>query len=467
MEANLTSAAVIIRVKFCEGRYGGAFHGGGLQPLGAWFPEYLNSLTSCFIVFVGLHMLLFNQHDSQLLKVVAAHFALNGMASFLYHWTGYDSALTIDGYTMMNAAWLSCGFVLEEITSFMVIGGCATRQQGGLTHAMLNGASQPRRVLRRVLRTLYWLLVCFVPAAFLLALEPPWRSQVGDISTLFIAAFALPILLMLLLNLVLMRKGIEHATLQHFPALADGVRTLADARRRFFVGLVLVLLGVFAWVLAEGFCDRYDAFKLFPGHAIFHVLMALGLMQCLVYPSILRAASFGSHPRFLVESDWLQPSNSLSGGNGERAARSADESATGTADHRTDGERLRGGGGGPEHAPSGHSSDDGASPPGMARRRVARAAREGCRRVARAYLLCFPAITFVRAEGYQDIPILHEQESGGRAHAKRAPESSRNHQEEPPPPHQHAGTGQRDSQPVVSPSPLPPPCAEVSVVQAV
>lgn len=132
-------------------------------------PEYLNSCTSLFIVFVGLHMLLFNQHDSQLLKVVAAQFALNGGASFLYHWTGYDSALAIDGFTMMNAVWLTTGFVLEELTSYMV---------DGPFQPIWDGRHQPRRVLRRWLRMLYWLIVCLVPAAFLLALERPWKAWV-------------------------------------------------------------------------------------------------------------------------------------------------------------------------------------------------------------------------------------------------------------------------------------------------
>merc|ERR1719440_1343455 len=104
-------------------------------------------------------MLLFNQHDDLTLKIVAANFCLNGGASFLYHWTGYDSALTIDGYLMMNAVWITTGFVLEELSSHMVDGPGATWQ---LCHK--------RRIVRRLLRTIYWIVVTSVPALFLLAL---------------------------------------------------------------------------------------------------------------------------------------------------------------------------------------------------------------------------------------------------------------------------------------------------------
>ena len=84
--------------------------------------------------------------------------------------------------------------------------------------------------------------------------------------------------------------------------------TLSDARRRFFWGLATLLIAVSSWLATEGLCDTLEFFRLFPGHAIFHVLMAYGLMQCLVYPSILRASFYSAHPRFLSESSELLPS---------------------------------------------------------------------------------------------------------------------------------------------------------------
>lgn len=95
-----------LTVKFCEGKYGGIAHGGVL-PLGIHLPEHINAWTGIFIIWCGLHMLLSWQHDDLTLKVIAAHFCLNGGASFLYHWTGYDAVLAIDGFTMMFARFPS------------------------------------------------------------------------------------------------------------------------------------------------------------------------------------------------------------------------------------------------------------------------------------------------------------------------------------------------------------------------
>ena len=86
----------------------------------------------------------------------------------------------------------------------------------------------------------------------------------------------------------------------------EGDRPFAIARRRFYLGLTFVLIGAGAWVLSESLCDRHGAWRVFPGHALFHVLLAYGFVQCLVYPSLLRADAFGAHPRYLSEDPTLQ-----------------------------------------------------------------------------------------------------------------------------------------------------------------
>ena len=350
----------LINIQFCEGKYGGLAMGGA-EPLGVHLPEHLNSWSGIFIAWCGLHMLLFNQHDDLTLKLVAALFCLNGAASFLYHWTGYDSALAIDGYLMMNAVWLTTGFVLENLTSHMVDGP-----------APWDGMCHKGFIMRRIIRTIYWVAVTCVPALFLLALERPWRAYVGNISPWFLGAFIAPLVLMLVVNVVLMLSGaharagrtrspprnqpwlrdalpgspsgralrpscrlptafiltctrtrprvatthllaaIEDAGFEHYPSFEAGLRTFSAARSRFFWGLTLVLLGVGAWLLSEGLCDQFDAFKVFPGHALFHVLMALGLTNCIIYPATLRARTYGAHVKLLIDSPLLHDVPSLS-----------------------------------------------------------------------------------------------------------------------------------------------------------
>ena len=130
---------------------------------------------------------------------------------------------------------------------------------------------------------------------------------------------------------------------------------------------------------------RYDAFKLFPGHAIFHVLMAFGLLQCLVYPSIMRASVFGAHPRFLIESAWLQPP----------------EPPPEQPIHRVLSHQRA--------VVAGGEEEQGQSrlPMQITRADQCKArSREAFRRTAVGYLTLFPAITFVRSP-------LHEKVSSG------------------------------------------------------
>jgi hypothetical protein len=356
--------SALVAVEFCEGKYGGS----SSLPLGEYFPEYVNALTGFFIAFVGVHMLLANQHDSQLLKVIAANFTLNGVASFYYHWTGYASALDMDGYLMLCSVWLSMGFVLEVLSSYMVNGPLRWSSVGRWD------ALGRRRMLRRVVRCVYWLAVCAVPSAFLFALQQPLQAYVGSISPWFYAAFIMPLVLMFAVNVAFMHFGVHSATLNRFPDSETGVRTFASARRRFFCGLTIVLIGVSAWLLSEGLCDRHEWLRGFPGHAIFHVTMSYGLLQCLIYPSILRASTYGAHPRFLDESDHLQPRRSAACSLQPRGRSSSPSSEAGEGEER-----------------------DGRGAPAEQMSRKERAA-DLARRAALGYLFLFPAISFVKVD---------------------------------------------------------------------
>ena len=115
--------------------------------------------------------------------------------------------------------------------------------------------------------------------------------------------------------------------------------------------------------------------------------MALGLLQCLVYPSILRASVFGAHPRFLIESAWLQPPEQPPPRASQRAA------AAGAVEEQ------------------GHSLPVQTTRTNQCKAR----SREAFRRATVGYLTLFPAITFVRSP-------LHEKLSrdGGEAELQEA-----------------------------------------------
>ena len=44
--------------------------------------------------------------------------------------------------------------------------------------------------------------------------------------------------------------------------------------------------------MTETLCDRSHAFRIFPGHLLFHVLLCIGILHISIYPSLLRTDNF-------------------------------------------------------------------------------------------------------------------------------------------------------------------------------
>ena len=306
---------------FCEGKYGGVFRitaNGTLPAEGSHFPEYGNAYSAPVIMFVGLHMLLFNSHESGLLKVIAGLIFANGVFSFSYHYTGYLVLKEADGLTMVDAVWLSAGLMLEE-----------------LLEALLSGRDHTDGTCsrRRCLRAFCWCTVVIVPYLVTIAKRPPFREWLGGAEraeAVFHVAFPLPLLIILVSIIVTanctnenriwdrfqpkMNKktqlpegcycfvgytGVgtaDHSTRDGVASESYGQRLRRVALGHFAFGMFLALLGITAWILTETLCDSTPAFRVFPGHLLFHILLCVGILHISIYPSLLRADNFRATP---------------------------------------------------------------------------------------------------------------------------------------------------------------------------
>lgn len=86
----------------CEARYGGLFR--GIQPLGDYRPEYGSTVTSLFMLYVGVHILLFWRTDVQMLMLVGSTFFVNGWSAFVSHGTGNELASIVDRWSFVFTA---------------------------------------------------------------------------------------------------------------------------------------------------------------------------------------------------------------------------------------------------------------------------------------------------------------------------------------------------------------------------
>lgn len=336
---------------FCEARYGGLFRqdaaaaSNGTSAEVGMFPEYGSAYSALFIAWVGLHMLLFNSHESALLKVIGGLIVANGIFSFGYHYTGYMSLKEADGLTMIDAVWLTAGLMFEEASESMdhaihlgPDGGdksTATAKRAEAENPMvgfgLSGCNP-----RRIFRTITWITVVTVPYLTTLIKKPPLRDEIGaeHAETIFYVLFSLPLVFTLgalVLSFICSREKelwarfmpklsealpsgrcccISYAAVGVADSKAYGKRLRRSAIGHFVSGFTMAVVGVGCWIATEKMCDTSEALRLFPGHMLFHLLLAWGLLHMSIWPSLLRADNFGATP-YMAKDLVLQGANYL------------------------------------------------------------------------------------------------------------------------------------------------------------
>lgn len=256
-----------LNIQFCEARWGGIFRGKYVEE-GIYLPEIGNCISSIFIIFMGIHMLIFWIHPSGLLRLISATFVINGISSFLYHYTNRSSWLHIDGTTMLFIAWMILAYVFEEFIQIT---------EYNQSYYLLNN------ILIRIVVGLFWCLACGV-GWWMIGKAPLNGKLYGE--TLFDMMFIIPLVLSIGSTFYM----IKYYKMTKIPYLNQSVEK--KARGRFIFGVIIIMFSSSLWVVTEKLCDTVDFFKLFPGHMLWHVIVAWGMSNCLLYASLLRADDF-------------------------------------------------------------------------------------------------------------------------------------------------------------------------------
>ena len=290
-----------VNARYCEAKYGSVFRmiadrtdvvrvGPAFDPnLGAvnpdpLFPEWGSVISAGFIMWCGLHMLLFWQHESTLLHVVESLVVVNGFSAAIAHWSGYASWHRIDSNSMMLTSWLAFGFLTEEMLEAWV---------------RVYKLNKTRQACRLLMRCLLWVMVLLIywwlsetnGAVNLPFLPSNYQRPNFEIGRYIGAvSFGVPLVLCILLALCMIQCGLlvnEYVS----------ERVAKKAKRLFYRGLGFCFAGICSWIATETLCDHFIFVRYFPGHTVWHLTMAYGLTLCLLLGGILRADNYHKYPR--------------------------------------------------------------------------------------------------------------------------------------------------------------------------
>ena len=79
-------------------------------------PEYFNAFSSLFITYFGL-LGLYKTNNDLIIQIIYALLSVNGISSFIYHWTGNIGFALYDEYPMILALFLGNIYVESLIPS--------------------------------------------------------------------------------------------------------------------------------------------------------------------------------------------------------------------------------------------------------------------------------------------------------------------------------------------------------------
>ena len=199
--ANLT-------VEFCEGRYGGLRRLFATTPMpeAAYLPEPLSCASALFIGAVGVHLFCQWRVGSGILRLLAACFIVNGIASFAYHYSADPLWGRIDGSSMLLAVYLTIGLLMDQLLSELLDIAASSNYGDTGSAAIWKVVLRPlirahRRTFRHggcaqlVCSSSIWSCALLV-MLWLFFGEPPQDA--------FVKAFAIPLVLMLLCATLIM-----------------------------------------------------------------------------------------------------------------------------------------------------------------------------------------------------------------------------------------------------------------------
>ena len=193
-------------------------------------PEYINSISALYITAIGYYNLMKIAKKSVCLSLIFWCICMNGIGSFLYHWTGWYMFRLLDECTMIIPLWVGMVKILYDLnySTYWV------------------GIISLYNILLLVLNIFIW----FDYFSVLFALE---------------LLFIIPLYYQVYIEYNQSRNTI--------------IRKYALFSNNGFKGIVICSVSGMIWIITELNCNKYLIF----GHAIWHIGMSNGLCHIIQY----------------------------------------------------------------------------------------------------------------------------------------------------------------------------------------
>jgi hypothetical protein len=254
----------------CERRFGSLFR--HFDEDGNHGPEFLNALTSIFIVSVGMYQLAAWNHQSAFIRLLSSLVVINGWSSGVRHYADIPFCATMDGMSVVVGVILGCCFMVDVFT-------LRTRNA----------------VLIMTMRVLTWV---GMPIIFGLCLAGnPHTFDPHTRSSAFRVMFALPLVCVAVAVYGSMWwNWVTWASVDH--------EALKVVRYHLTIGIPIFCFGAVCMAVSEMNCGYSPIAQYFPGHALYHMAFPVGVNSLMLYVVALWADTKRQPMTFYKAEGW-------------------------------------------------------------------------------------------------------------------------------------------------------------------
>lgn len=201
--------------------------------------EYANSITSLFIIFMGLYGLIFNTHPQIYIKHYYSLFIINGIGSAIFHWSLHKGWGLIDSFPMLILGYYGMFFSIDIIIHKKYF---HTDKQLYLTLTS----------------------IASVITTGLLVFTLDYTALYGQQEAVFVIFFALPILFVVISSFIIWYVYYDQYVEQNY--------TFARMERMLIKALIIGVVTASGWLSTELLCEDYKI----PRYLYFHTLWHFG-----------------------------------------------------------------------------------------------------------------------------------------------------------------------------------------------
>jgi hypothetical protein len=194
-------------------------------------PEYINSITSLFISFIGFFGISKNKHSNNDIYLLYGALFLNGFMSFAYHWTNYLGFGLLDRFTMILIAYPAVSSSIKELLFLYPI---------ELFY---------KKIILVIKQIYFTLLITFCALGY---------------EELFNGLFGL-FLVTTLVFMHLVNNKRRTLSFQIYKTIRFGL-----------IGTYMIIFAGILWIVVEKLCFKFPTMKYVQGHAFWHIFVSLG-----------------------------------------------------------------------------------------------------------------------------------------------------------------------------------------------